>query len=196
MFQQTFSEFICAYNIFIKTRHHLYFFSFFKFSDAAGSSFLEYATTHAALGIWDRTNGLKFTIEFVPDNFVGALLPVLNNGYIFWNNSGSVVVTNPVNQDEWVNSRHVSSSNGVAYADLVNYLNQNSLQFNIYQPVTVIETTEEDLVNGTYSHSVIISPLNSYWFVHLLIQTLAGFGCYTDTFIQVYLYLSCKFINI
>jgi len=165
------------------------FFSIKIIRAAAGPSFIQYATTHAGLGVWDLTNGVKLTIEFVANDYTGALLPQLlvSSNSLYWNNSGSIAVTNPINENNWVNSRHVASSTGVAYADLRNYLLGNYKTFNTYQPVTVVKTSYNDLLNGTVSQaSVVVDAQDSYWFVNNLVQNLADFGCETETFIQTY----------
>lgn len=100
----------------------------FRGSDAAGVPFLEYSATHAGLGIWDTTTDKKFTVQFVSTNFVGALLPVLtpvagtNSGYIQWNNSGMIVYSDTMQSSDWLSSLRVATGTGVAYADLVSYL--------------------------------------------------------------------------
>lgn len=139
--------------------------------------------------MWDLTNGVKLTIEFVASDYTGALLPQLlsSSSSLYWNNSGLITVTNPINEDNWVNSRHIASSTGVAYADLRNYLLNNYKTFSIYQPVTVVKTSLKDLLNGTETQSaVVVSSQDSYWFVNNLVQNLADFGCVTETFIRTY----------
>jgi hypothetical protein len=81
----------------------------FVFRTAAGTEFLDYGSNHAGLGVWDLTTGAKFSVQFVSDNFVGALLPTLTSdgsssstsGYIFFNNTGSIVYTDPLQVCIW-----------------------------------------------------------------------------------------------
>ena len=150
-----------------------------------GSNFHQYATTHAGLGIWDKSNGVKLTIEFVADNFISAFFPLFINDpikTIQWNNSGTVIVTIPMDENGWDNSRHISSATGVAYTELKSFL--QSHVHTIYQPITIIEASINDIINGTFSVSkTTIQSQNSYWFVSHTIQNLASFGCSIESFI-------------
>ncbi len=169
-------------------------------------SFTEYATTQAGLGVWDTTTDVKLSIQFVANDYIGSLLPELrvaagtggSNGYIHWNNTGKIVITSPLAEDQWINSRHISSSSGVAYQDLVTYLIENFQDFSIYQPVSVVRPSSEKKFNASSSSSlqgntdtgigtIVIVPQNSYSFLNAMLKNLANFGCNLKTFLQVYI---------
>lgn len=163
--------------------------------DAAGSQFLQYETSHAALGVWDTDTNMKLTIQFISNDFTGSLLPVLSEGRIFWNNSGSVVVTNPLVNDDWINSRHIASTSGVAYTDLVQYLKDNVNGFTVYQPISVVSPRPDQLFPNSSTFQgdtdfgigdVIVTASDSYSFLNTLLINLADFGCELQTFLQVY----------
>jgi hypothetical protein len=74
---------------------------------AAGATFLQYASTHAGIGIWDITTGDKFTVQYLSSDFVGTLLPTLTpvagsggSGYVEFNNSGIILYTDPLDVSE------------------------------------------------------------------------------------------------
>jgi len=52
----------------------------------------------------------KISIEFVSNNYVGTLLPNLDPiaESISWNNSGSIVITSPMSEDNWNRATVVS----------------------------------------------------------------------------------------
>jgi len=91
-------------------------------STTAGSAYNSYGTAHAGLGIWDTTSDVKFTIEFVSIDYVGGLLPETSNGEIIWKNVGSVVITDPVVDANWVSSRLITTTIGSAYSQLITFL--------------------------------------------------------------------------
>ena len=80
----------------------------------SGLLFPYYEMAHSGIGIWDLNTGIKLSIEFVSNNAYNSIIPALENGYINWNNSGSIVVTNPLDQ-VWSSSRLIASTTGVAY---------------------------------------------------------------------------------
>lgn len=136
--------------------------------------------------MWDLDTGLKLSIEFISLSYVGALLPSFDSGAMVWNNSAAIVVTNPLSQALWTNSRHIASSTGMAYTNLVNYLNENIDQYTVYQPVAIVQSDVNNLINGSTSPiPAILQPVNSYTFVQNVIQQLSKFGCHILSFIQV-----------
>lgn len=149
---------------------------------------------HAGLGVWDTTTDDKFSIEFVSNNYVGGLLPNTSNGYINWLNSGSIVITDPLDSEAWLNSRLLTTTSGSAYSQLITYLQGNTGLFQYYQPVTAlyvntslinasIAITNDDIDNiGT----VLVQPTNSFAFVDDLIIQLGSYGCDLGAFLQIY----------
>lgn len=166
----------------------------FSCRDAAGNSFLKYGVSHAGLGMWDTTTDEKFSIEFVSNNYTGALFPEYSNGQIVWNNAGSIVITNPLVENNWLNSRLISTTTANAWSQMVTYLKDNTKKYAVYQPVTVVyansslisdndEVTTDDIaaVGG-----VSIYATNSFTFVDDMIQQLADYGCDLGAFLQIY----------
>jgi hypothetical protein len=144
------------------------------------------------------TANFKLTIQFVSNDFTGSLLPILSEGRIFWNNTGSVVVTNPLINDDWINSRHIASASGVAYTDLVQYLQANVDLFTVYQPISVVWPRPDQTFpnSSTFQGStdqgigdVLISSTDSYYFLNNVLTNLADFGCELQTFLQVSFFL-------
>ena len=119
--------------------------------EAAGLTWEKYSINHQAVGIWDTTSGAKFSLEFSCANFTGQLFPLLgdeSDGYsITWINNGVITYTNPVSSDEWISSSLVTTTNGAAWNQLLNYIQDNQELYYYYQPVTV------GLVNTSKSSS-------------------------------------------
>ena len=161
----------------------------------AGFSFTNYGTLHYGIGIFDITSGLKLSIEFVSNNYYNSLLPKLDNNYIWWNNTGSIVVTNPLNQSNWISSRLISSTTGVAYFALVNYLLSNYQNFNIFQPINVVYAPKGEINSYIYNSygniysgaSYIVKSTNSFYFVQNVINQLNSFTCTIQSFTQIYI---------
>lgn len=168
----------------------------FSIRKAAGSAFTSYATNHAGLGIWDTTTDDKFSIEFVSNNYVGALFPDLSvQGEIHWQNQASIVIRWPVNDTEWLTSRLITTTIGSAYSQLIDYLQDHRDEFQSYQPITGLFVNETRLAKSTTSLTnneiyglgkVVVASRDSYWFVDNLIYQLGSYGCDLDTFLQVY----------
>ena len=52
---------------------------------SAGRMFNQYAVIHSGLGLWHLNSNDKLSIEFVADDMVNSLFPVVNaNGSISW----------------------------------------------------------------------------------------------------------------
>ena len=77
--------------------------------DMAGTLWNSYSLTHAALGVWNKESNKKMTIEMVSEDYVGALLPTIDNNTIYWNNSAVIVMTKPMNESLWMEARLVRS---------------------------------------------------------------------------------------
>ena len=64
---------------------------------------------------------MKISIQYVPNNLLNTILPVLSDGKIVWENTGSIVVFNPMTTStststlsgNWRESRLVSTSSGM-----------------------------------------------------------------------------------
>jgi hypothetical protein len=81
----------------------------------SGDLFTSYSLTHAGLGIWNKEKHLKMSIELVCDDYLGALLPTVDTSQVnftrlIWNNTGSIVLTKPMNESFWSESRLVRTS--------------------------------------------------------------------------------------
>jgi hypothetical protein len=161
-----------------------------------GAVWNDYSISHAGLGIWDTTTDKRFSIEFISDSYIGALFPILDNATssIRWNNSASIVVTDPTVDDNWVSANLISDTTGAAYNNLVTYLQDNSYLYTVYQPVAVILTNESNLVNASVTDIESTSDIgittvaaqNSFWFVTEMLSQLWIYGSDLDEFIQTY----------
>ena len=127
---------------------------------------------------------MKFTIEFISSDYVGALLPKFNEEgkTLVWSNIGQVVFTTPIVESDWLNSQLVSETTGVAYNQLVAYIRDNEELFDTFQPV------EADHYNSSSSStgSVVVSSTDSFWFVRLLIGQLSDYGADTSSFMEIH----------
>jgi hypothetical protein len=173
---------------------------FFIFnSNAAGSNFQQYGVAHAGLGVWDTTTDDKFTIEFISNNYVGALLPNLANGVLTWENSGSIVITDPIDDTSsyWINSRLITTTTGSAYNQLITYLQGSRANFATYTPITALSANKTlidnyngaDISNDDLSSiggSILLQPINSFAFVDTLIDQLSSYGCDLGSFLNIY----------
>eukprot|EP01040_Poterioochromonas_malhamensis_P005401 gene5402-5795_t len=162
--------------------------------DTAGSNFDKYGVSHAGLGIWDTTTDVKFSIELVSNDYVGGLLPNTSNGVITWLNSASIVITDPLDTNAWLNSRLITTTSGSAYSQLITYLQGNEGLFQYYQPVTALYVNTS-LLNSTDTvtnddidqvGSILVAPTNSFAFVDELINQLGSYGCDLGAFLQIY----------
>ena len=146
----------------------------------AGSQFTSFVTAHCGLGVFDVTNGLKFSVELVALNYTGALLPVATSTSFAWNNEASIAVTNPFDPSSWLVSRLVSTTSGAAYSDLVEWLVSGSWNpGQIYNPVTVAVVG-----SGAQDTIVSVTPANDYAFVQQILQQLSNFGAPLDSFLS------------
>jgi hypothetical protein len=171
-------------------------------SGSVGNGFKEYSTLVAGIGIWDTTSNKKFSIQFVSNSYVGALFPILNhnNGGITWNNTGSIVVTDPLDESSWISSRHIVTTDGGPYSRLVQYLQEsdNSV-FDIYQPINIVYPSSTMIANYTADDNSFIFQLNSanegnevveatnsYTFAKYVVDELHSIGCKVDSFLPIY----------
>jgi hypothetical protein len=155
------------------------------FRTAAGDNFREYGITHGGIGVWDKTSDAKFTIEFVSDDYVGALLPDFDEEArsLVWKNGGNVVFTSPSEESDWLNSQLICDATGVAYNQLVSYIEDNAGLFASFQPVEVVH------YNGTDSAAtgtVLVSKTESFWFVNRLVRQLSSYGADTESFLDIH----------
>lgn len=149
---------------------------------------------YAGLGIWDTTTNKKFTIEFLSDNYVGGLLPNCSDGYIHWQNAASIVITDPIDDSAWLNSRLITTTSGNAWTQIITYLKDNTNKYTTYQPVTALYLNAS-LVNSSVITSnddidsigsLVLAPTNSFAFVSDLINQLGSYGCDLGAFLQIY----------
>ena len=139
------------------------------------------------IGIWDQTTGVKISIEFVSNNYTGALFPTITtSSKLIWENAASIIITNPINEAIWTNSRHIASTTGFTYTSLIHYIQQNIHLFTIYQPITILQANLGQLISGGFDpNNVIITPINSYYFIEKMISQLAYLGCVVESLITV-----------
>ena len=103
------------------------------------------------MGVWDTTANVKFSIDYLANSYLGGFFPTTSNGIagFQWNNQASIVITNPIIENNWVNSRLIASASGVAYSDFVSWLQENENQYPYYQPSTVSFATEQEYTNNS-----------------------------------------------
>jgi hypothetical protein len=164
----------------------------------AGDIFQKYYITHAGLGVWDTTSDVKFSIEFVSENYVGALLPGFNDDdeTLTWENGGTVVFTTPTQASDWLNSQLVCVTTGVAYNQLITFIEDNLDMYAKFQPVEVVwynetlsgafnssDYTSNDLI---FSGDLKVAKTESFWFVNTLINQLSTYGATVEAYLTVY----------
>lgn len=165
--------------------------------NTAGNVFKKYYITHAGLGVWDTTDDVKFTIEFVSESYVGALLPDFNDAtsQLVWENGGKVVFTTPTVDSDWLESQLVCDTSGNAYTQLVTYLQTNTDVFQYYQPVEVVyyNASSNVLNNTDYSSDQLqasgnlkVSKQDSFWFANILINQLSTYGATVESYLTIY----------
>ena len=154
----------------------------------AGSYFRDYGIAHAGLGVWDKTTDKKFTIEFLSNDYVGALLPDFDEDskVLLWNNQGKVVFTTPSEQEDWIYSQMVSDTTGVAYNQLVTFIEDNLGEFSVFQPVEVAHYNASDIANDSNGGHTLVANKGSFWFVNLLVHELSTYGADTESFLDVH----------
>lgn len=159
----------------------------------AGASFNKYGVAHAGLGVWDTTTDDKYTIEFVSNSYVGALLPNLTDNDISWNNAATVSISD-LNENDWLNSRLITTTSGSVYSQLITYLQNNRVKYSVYQPITSFYLNFTELnTSKTYTTDdiqttgdVLVKPINSFSFVDDLVQQLSNYGCDMEAFLNIY----------
>jgi len=148
--------------------------------------------THAGLGIWDINSGQKFSIQFVSESYIGALLPQYNEStsQFEWENQGQIVLTMPTDEDSWLSSQLVCVSSGTAYNQLITFLQKNTAPYDTYQPVEIIyynTSVLQDAVNDMVGHGdVQLARTDSFWFVNQLINELSTYGATIEAYLTVY----------
>jgi hypothetical protein len=164
--------------------------------DAAGSNYRSYGIGHAGLGVWDTTEGTKYTIELVSESYVGSLLPTVSGNDLVWNNAGKIVISSPLDDDLWLNARLIATTSGNAFTQLITYLQDDiGSTFQYYQPVTalyinasLVNTSLGDVTNSNINEigSITLAPVNSFSFVDALIYQLGTFGIDLGAFLSIY----------
>lgn len=162
----------------------------------AGESFEKYGITHAGIGVWDTTSDQKFTIEFISEDYVGALLPDFDDDTqsLVWKNQGQVVFTVPTSNKNWLNSQLICDTSGVAYNQLVTYIEDNIDLFASFQPVEVVYYNASLLSNATeYTNTELdksghlkVAKTDSFFFVNKIVHLLTDYGADTESFLQIY----------
>jgi hypothetical protein len=164
----------------------------------AGEIFQKYYITHAGLGVWDTTDDVKFSIEFISESYVGAMLPDFNDadGTLVWKNKGKIEFTTPTQAADWLNSQLVCVTTGVAYNQLITFIEDNLDLYAKYQPVEVVwynesqasifnssDYTSNDLI---FSGDLKVAKTESFWFVNTLINQLSTYGATVEAYLTVY----------
>jgi hypothetical protein len=155
--------------------------------DMAGEIFQNHYITHAGLGVWDVTSDYKFTIEYISESYVGALLPGLNvvSGKLEWNNAGQIWVTTPTQDSDWLESQIVCAATGVAYNQLITYIQDNTDRFTYVQPVDVAYYNATQLA-GSDSGTLELPKRESFWFVNQLVNELSTYGTTVASYLTLY----------
>ena len=175
-------------------------------------NFIQVSPYNAALGVWDTTTDLKFSIQFVCDQYTGSVFPTLLSGNtISWNNTGRIMVTNPLDEDQWIISRHIAQTNGGPYKDLMYYImNTLAKQLTTYQPITVLyldlssfnistlegsESSDPGLTKQMLeaSSTELVSSTESYNFLEMVTDQLNDIGIVTAVFVNTYITLFTYF---
>lgn len=86
------------------------FYCLQNYSESAGDTWNSFSASHGGLGVWNVATNEKISIEFVSNNYVGTLMPNLdpNRKALSWNNSGSIVITSPLVENDWNRATVVS----------------------------------------------------------------------------------------
>jgi hypothetical protein len=164
--------------------------------DAFGVNFKQYAIAHAGIGVWDKTEDFKFTMEFVSKDYVGALLPDFHKSSrtLIWNNKAKVVFTSPASKQSWTTSQLICETTGVAYNQLVTFIEDHSAMFSRFQPVEVVYYNESLAQSmATYSSDELeasgylkVKKQESFWFVEQMLGQLDDYGADIKAFMNVY----------
>ena len=104
------------------------------------------------------------------------------------------MITSPLVEDNWLNSRLITTATGNAYSQLITYLQDHQDEFVTYQPVTAlfvnftlfnssVDYTNDDLYT---IGKVIVPAMNSFYFVDVLVNLLASYGTDLGAFLQIY----------
>ena len=121
---------------------------------------------------------------------------LLPTGEIRWNNSASIVITFPIDEENWLSSSLVSTTTGAAYNNLVQYLQEDANLYLNYQPITIfcvnesfIDTTNQSSYTTTLSSQngeITTEPGNSLGFVTDLLDQLWLYGADLNSYLQLY----------
>lgn len=149
-----------------------------------GDMWNKYSLSHAGLGIWNKDTDVKYSLEIVCLNYTDALFPiVIDDTTMEWNNHATIVMTYPISESLWSESRLVAVSNGAAYECIRTYLLDNhKKKYKVYQPVSV---NAFDLTHSDHVGEASIPFLDSYKFTFELLQELANYGVDLDAFLGV-----------
>jgi len=149
-----------------------------------GDMWNKYSLSHAGLGIWNKDTDVKYSLEIVCLNYTDALFPiVLDSTTMEWNNQATIVMTYPISESLWSESRLVAVSNGAAYECILTYLLDNyKKKYHVYQPVSV---NAYDLTRSDHVGEASIPYLDSYKFTFDLLQELTDYGVELDAFLGV-----------
>lgn len=168
--------------------------------NAAGTAYQSYGISHGGIGVWDTDDNIRFSIELIADDYVGSLLPGFDteDRTLNWNNTASIVVTNPIESGDWLYSNLVVTTQGSAYKQLLNYLqdNSNTKAFEIYQPVTAVfinssTFNESDILSYSSADfsddsNILVNHVDSYSFADEILKQLSNYGCKLRDFLPVY----------
>lgn len=149
-----------------------------------GENWNKYSLSHAGLGIWNKDSGVKYSLEIVCWNYSAALFPnVVNATTMVWHNDAVIVMTQPIDEVYWSESRLVAVSNGAAYEYLRTYLIEEAHdKYSVYQPVSLncFDPAAEDNLG-----KAVIPFLDSYEFTFDLLRELTSYAVKLDAFLGV-----------
>ena len=128
---------------------------------------------------------IQITVEFASNNYTGGIFPniINNNQQIQWNNNGSVYLTNPINQNNWINSKILTTTTGYIYNQyVVKILDMiKSGHYDIYQPISIVNpntTSFSSLLQIPEQYvGTILYPASSYTFTNQTISYLVSVQC-------------------
>jgi len=160
---------------------------------AAGSYFNNFVMTSAAMGIWNKDSNVKISVQFVCTSYVDALFPTVvtasttSGKALQWNNGGKIVVTEPLSENEWLDSRLVATSTGSAYQNIVDTLQnyEDDGDFTFYQPVNVLNPQALNPSLGTDNY--LVQAQNSYYLTMELFRVLSDTGVDLESFASLFL---------
>jgi len=129
---------------------------------------------------------IQMSVEFASNNYTGGIFPNIlnNNQQLQWNNNGSVYLTNPINQNNWINSKILTTTTGYIYNQYVVQILDMIIKgnFDIYQPISIVNPNTTSFssllqVPEQYVGTILLYPASSYTFTNTSISYLVSKQC-------------------